>query len=134
MSISQPAKNSVRNLFFRHARTLLFCSVFLALFGTVYEHFSFGVWSYFMVYAFAPCLIGSLWLLLISSRKIRFAHLFLGLLESGIIILTLGMLLGGVIEIYGTDNHLLIVYPILGLLLFASALIVRLIAVLDHPQ
>ena len=49
------------------------------------------------------------------------------------IILTLGMLLGGVIEIYGTDNHLLIVYPILGLLLFASALIVRLIAVLDHP-
>ena len=86
-----------------------------------------------MVYAFAPCLIGSLWLLLTSSRKIRFAHLFLGLLESGIIILTLGMLLGGVIEIYGTTNSLLIVYPILGILLFAASLIVRLMDVFRQP-
>jgi hypothetical protein len=87
-----------------------------------------------MVYAFAPCLISGLWLLLINPKKIRFAHLFLGLLESSTIILTPGMLLSGVIEIYGTDNRLLLVYPILGLLLFASALIVRLIAVLHQPH
>jgi hypothetical protein len=29
----------------------LILSIFLALFGAVYEHFSFGVYSYFMLYA-----------------------------------------------------------------------------------
>ena len=126
MSISQPV-HPINKLFRRHAVNLLSVSAFIAFFGAIYEYFSFGVWSYYMVYAFAPSLLGGLWLLKLCRSKYPAGHLFLALLESAIIVLTFGMILSGIVAIYGSENHLLIAYPILGLLLLAGAVITRLV-------
>ena len=107
----------------------------MALFGAIYEHFSFGVWSFWMVYAFAPFLLGGLWLLALPRRRSLPGQCFLALLEPGLVMLTLGALLAGVLEIYGTENRLLCVLPLLGGVLVFAALIVRLLAVgRNRPQ
>ncbi|MBO4888544.1 MAG: hypothetical protein J5589_09575 [Firmicutes bacterium] len=106
---------------------MLSISAFTALFGAVYEYFSFGVWSYYMVYAFAPSLLGGLWLLKLCRSKRSAGYLFLALLECAVIVLTFGMILSGVVAIYGSENRLLITYPILGLLLLSGAVITRLV-------
>ena len=50
----------------------LIISIAVALFGAVYEYFSFGVWSAFMVYAFmVPLLGGALPFMLSYIRRIR---------------------------------------------------------------
>ena len=116
---------SRQRLLHAHGLRLLFAAAFTAFFGAVYEHFSFGVWSFWMVYAFAPFLMGAIWLLILPTRKCLPRDLFLGLLEPGLVTLTLGMLLAGVIEIYGTENRLLPVLPIAGGLLVLAAVIVR---------
>ena len=116
---------SRQRLLHTHGLRLLFAAAFAALFGAIYEHFSFGVWSFWMVYAFAPFLLGAIWLLVLSKRKALPGDLFLGLLEPGLVMLTLGSILAGVVEIYGTENRLLPVLPIAGGLLVLAAVIVR---------
>ena len=108
-----------------HGLRLLFAAAFTALFGAIYEHFSFGVWSFWMVYAFAPFLLGATWLLVLPNRKALPGDLFLGLLEPGLVMLTLGSILAGVVEIYGTENRLLSMLPAAGSLLVLAAVIVR---------
>ena len=116
---------SRQHLLHSHGLRLLFAAAFTAFFGAVYEHFSFGVWSFWMVYAFAPFLLGAIWLLVLSKRKALPGDLFLGLLEPGLVMLTLGSILAGVVEIYGTENRLLPVLPIAGGILILAAVIVR---------
>jgi hypothetical protein len=77
-----------------------------------------------MVYAFAPFLLGGMWLLILSARKRLPGDLFLGLLEPGLVMLTLGSILAGVVEIYGTGNRLLPVLPFAGGILVLAALVV----------
>ena len=49
--------------------TYLLCMVLCALFGAVYERFSHGVWSCFMVYAFAfPLLLGLMPFFLLQKK------------------------------------------------------------------
>ena len=114
-----------QRLLHSHGLGLLFAAALVALFGAVYEQFSFGVWSFWMVYAFAPLLLDGIWLLVLPKRKSVPGELFLGLLEPGLVMLTLGMLLAGVVEIYGTENRLLPVLPTAGGLLVLAAGIVR---------
>lgn len=108
---------------FRLARNYLFATVFCALFGAVYEHFSFGVYSYFMLYAFAfPLLLGALPFLLAGLRD-KYIHLpgfSRALWHAGTATLTVGSLFRGVIEIYGTDSVLCIVYLAAGAVLLLS--------------
>lgn len=95
------------------ALVYLITAVFLALFGAVYEYFSFGVYSYFMLYAFAfPLIGGTLPALLLSLReKAAFAHTWTAwLYRCGIATLSVGSVIQGVLEIYGTGNDLLRVY------------------------
>ena len=113
-----------QRLLHSHGLRLLFAAAFVVLFGAVYEHFSFGVWSFWMVYAFAPFLLGGMWLLILSARKRLPGDLFLGLLETGLVMLTLGSILAGVVEIYGTGNRLLPVLPFAGGILVLAALVV----------
>ena len=117
-----------QRLLHSHGLRLLFAAAFVVLFGAVYEHFSFGVWSFWMVYAFAPFLLGGMWLLILSARKRLPGDLFLGLLEPGLVMLTLGSILAGVVEIYGTENRLLPVLPIAGGILILAAVIARVTA------
>ena len=96
--------------------TYLLATIVCASFGAVYESFSHGVYSYYMLYAFMiPLLGGTLPFsyVLYFQNKIprpmarRFHHF-------GISALTVGCIFCGVLEIYGTTNCLVIVYFTVG--------------------
>ncbi len=92
-------------------------SIFLAFAGFVYEHFSHGVWSYWMVYAFAfPLVLLTLpFLLLAVSRRCRVpgapSRRCWG---AGVACLTAGSLFKGILEIYGTASGLNLVFWVVG--------------------
>lgn len=91
----------------------LLISLGCALFGAFYEQFSHGVWSVFMVYAFLFPLMGGavpfLAAALVSGRGPggRVYHW-------GIAALTVGSIIQGILEIYGTTNALVCWYWIIG--------------------
>ena len=98
-------------------------TVFLALFGAVYEVFSHGVYSCWMIYAFAvPLVMGVIpyTILLIQNKTPERA--FLRLLSAAISAFSTGCVFQGVLEIYGTTNKLVTVYPIAGGLLLTAAI------------
>ena len=97
----------------------LVAALFLALFGAVYELFSHGVYSYFMIYAFAfPLALGALPLYLIGILHAVYPdRLSRSVYHAGIATLTAGSLVSGVLEIYGTGNPLTAVYWVAGILL-----------------
>ena len=99
-------------------------TVFLALFGAVYELFSHEVYSYFMIYAFSvPLMLGVMpYALLLISRKVP-GRAALNLWNSGIAALSVGCVFRGVLEIYGTTNSFSVIYPVSGLLLLTAGLI-----------
>ncbi len=92
------------------------CSLFLALFGAVYEIFSHEVYSYYMIYAFAiplaggalPCFLFAYFGRQIPNRAVQ------NLYNSGIAALSIGSIFTGVLEIYGTTNRLTMVYWVAG--------------------
>ena len=104
----------------------LLISLFLVLFGAVYEVYSHEVYSFYMLYAFAFPLTGGA--LLFSAIHLfrpewypkawprRFYH-------SGIATLTVGSVIQGVLEIYGTTNSLTQWYWIVGAWLIVLSII-----------
>ena len=103
----------------RHAAMSLGFAGFCAVFGAIYEHFSFGVYSGFMIYAFAfPLAAGFLQVLAALREKLPQARtLFLLHLTS--VTLAVGSITAGIIRISGRNQKLLIVYLIAGILLAA---------------
>lgn len=96
---------------------IVFCylliSIFCALFGAIYELFAHQVYSYFMIYAFAfPMLGGAIpFLVLAWNGSWRMPGIVSRqLYHSGIAALTVGSILQGVLDIYGTTNHLILAY------------------------
>lgn len=103
----------------RHALKTAFVYVlaaaFCALFGFVYEQFSHGVYSDFMVYAFSVPLAGgaAVFLAMGLFGKGRYpGPLVRNLWHSAVATATVGSILSGVLEIYGTGSRLLTYYPI----------------------
>ncbi len=95
----------------------LFVTLFLVLFGAVYEHFSHEVYSWYMLYAFAIPLVCGVFLFfaLGFSERIPLPHrAAANLYHSGVAALTTGCVFKGVLEIYGTTNKLIKVYWIAG--------------------
>ena len=75
-------------------------SLFCILFAVIYEMFSFGVYSMPMILMFLyPLLLGALPCLIFHRSTGR-------LWNDGILLLTGGSLLAGVLEIYGTSRFL----------------------------
>ena len=111
------------NLLKKHLIFNLAGTLFLALFGAIYETFSHGVFSFYMIYAFAfPLVLGvTLYLILLFVRKYP-NRVFLNLWNSAIATFSVGSVFQGVLEIYGTTNSLSVVYPAAGGILAASAL------------
>lgn len=113
----------------RTAFAYLVCTAFTAFFGGIYEIFSHGVWSWWMVYAFAiPLTLGSLpfgWMAL--RRKPLPRPWVCRLHHAGVATLTVGSVMQGVLVIYGTTNRLISVYWIVGLSLLLAAQLLRLI-------
>ncbi len=104
-------------------------ALFTALFGAVYEAFGHGVWSYGMVYAFAfPLALGVLPLFLIGFFRKRVPNRFSrSVYHAGVATLTVGSLVSGALEIYGTSSPLTVVYWVLGAALVLGGAIVHLI-------
>lgn len=92
-------------------------TIFTALFGAVYEFYSHEVYSLNMIYAFAlPLILGTLpgLLFTVSSRPARIPAYGAGFWNAGVAALTVGSLFQGVLEIYGTTNRFVIIYPAVG--------------------
>ena len=101
----------------------LLISLFCALFGAVYEGFSHGVYSFFMIYAFAFPLAGGtlpFFLLNFAGGKNYPNALTRNLYHSGIAALTVGSIIKGVLEIYGTSITLMRGYWLAGAALLAA--------------
>lgn len=112
-------------------RTLAYViiTMFTALCGGVYELFGHGVYSYYMLYAFAiPLVCGVLPNLIAAVRGLPKPHkVAYNLYNSGVATLTAGSVFEGVLEIYGTTNDLIYVYLIAGLTLLWAGIIAHII-------
>ena len=100
-------------------------AVACALFGAVYEAFSHGVYSYFMIYAFAfPLVLGVVpCLVMMRCGACAPGRIATNAWNSGVATLAVGSLLIGALEIYGTTNRLVVVYPVVGLALLVAGLV-----------
>lgn len=101
----------------------LLVSFFCILFGAVYEYFSHGVYSCFMVYAFVIPLVGGtlpFFAMAFGDRPVP-NRVSQNLYHSGIAALTTGFLFKGALEIYGTTNRLVSVYWIMGSIFVLTA-------------
>ncbi|MBO4696804.1 MAG: hypothetical protein J5643_05945 [Lachnospiraceae bacterium] len=126
-------RNSDRAGELRHSYALavkiyIAVTVFTAVFGAVYEHFSFGVYSIYMQYAFlVPFLLGAVPSFILACRKnpprIRIAARRLW--HDGIAVLTVGSLFTGVLHIYGTASGWSAFYAFVGALLLVLALLLH---------
>ena len=98
---------------------MLFISLFFGIFGAVYEHFSHEVYSYYMIYAFAiPLLLGTLPYALIAYKgRVPMIKAAVSCQNAGIITLTTGCAFKGVLDIYGTTNRLIFIYPAAGIIM-----------------
>ena len=86
----------------------LVISCFCALFGAVYELFSHEVYSFYMIYAFSFPLVGGALpfaVYALSGAKYPSA-IARNLYHAGIATFTVGSIVRGVLEIYGTTNAL----------------------------
>lgn len=118
MYISDTDKNKAS--YARASRIYLAVSLFCALFAAVYEMFSHGVYSFYMLFAFAfPLIGGSLVFGILSFLNIKNPRSRLAgkLYNSGIAALTVGSIVKGILDIYGTTNKLVGIYRHLGVLL-----------------
>lgn len=99
-----------------------FAAGFFALFGVVYKHFSHGVFSPFMVFAFTlPLFAGAILQSILLIARVKIPLLALKLWNYAISLLTVGSIWKGVLDIYGTTNRLILFYPIFGGLLLLLA-------------
>ena len=116
----------------------LAASVLIAAAGAVYGLFSHGVYSYYMTYAFMIPLIGGAVPHLTAAlrgtscsgshaaaacgaKRGRYRDVQLAVIAA----LTTGSLLKGALDIYGTTNRLLIVYPVIAVLAAAYAAVMK---------
>ena len=100
---------------FDAARLYVLAAVNAAVFSAIYEHFSFGVYSPFMIFAFAvPLLMGSLVFLLLGKALKKTGTSVPALVckfwHAAVATLTVGFLFRGVLDIYGTSSSLGAVY------------------------
>ncbi len=114
----------------------LIAALFCALFGAVYELFSHGVYSYGMIYAFAfPLALGVLPFMLFTVLRAPYPNRFArSAYHAGIAALTVGSLVSGALEIYGTTNPLTLVYWIVGGTLIVFGTVTYLISLFHRTE
>ena len=134
----------------RTALIYLIISIILAAAGAVSEHFSFGVYSYFMIYAFAiPLAGGTLPFMLRYLRRAKLYesrdgkhsrpakhHLSAELYHAAIASLTLGSIVQGILAICGRPNSLTVVYLIAAAVLLAASAVAKFTVrkeISEHP-
>ncbi len=115
-------------------------TAFCILFSTVYEHFGHGVYSNAMIFLFTYPLVGGVLVfgLLGLIKKAPFpGRVCYNLYNSGIAALASGSCFTGVLEIYGTDSDLVMIYWVAGIILTAAGVVAYLLSLalkLSTPQ
>lgn len=105
-------------------KQFLIITIITLLFSIIYEYFSFGVISKYMILApLIPLILGVLtYLLLLKNKKVGYIES--SMYSNGVYTLLIGSILQGVLEIYGTTNKLMIIYLVVGIgLIFISLII-----------
>lgn len=93
----------------------LLLSVFIFVFAQIYEYFSHGVYSNYMLYAFLIPFLGlALPSFLLHSLKKSLPANSRFLWQCGITTLTVGSIYKGILEIYGTNGYFEFPYLFLG--------------------
>ena len=100
------------NIFF------FFFSIFTLVFAIIYECFSHGVVSYFMILAFLIPLLNLILNCIFIYSKFKVTRLSKNLISMSIYTFTFFSIMKGVLDIFGTTNNLIFIYLIVGLLLF----------------
>lgn len=99
------------------------------IFGGVYEVFSHGVYSMYMIYAFAFPLIGGAlpaYAAVFSGKELHPGRASYNLWNSAVAAFTAGSILKGVLEIYGTTNSITAAYWVIGVIFAVSAVVLQL--------
>lgn len=93
----------------------LLLSVFVFVFAQIYEYFSHGVYSNYMLYAFLIPFLGlALPSFLLHSLKKALPANSRFLWKCGIATLTVGSIYKGILEIYGTNGYFEFPYLFIG--------------------
>ena len=93
----------------------LLLSVFVFVFAQIYEYFSHGVYSNYMLYAFLIPFLGlSVPSFLLHSLKKAIPTNSRFLWKCGIATLTVGSIYKGILEIYGTNGYFEFPYLFIG--------------------
>ena len=110
----------------RIARLYLLASLALAVAGAVYEYFSHGVYSNYMIYAFmVPLVLGCLLHLGKSAEIIEAGGLASEmLLMTSVATLSIWSVMKGVLGIYGTSNRLTAFYPVAAAILLTASVLI----------
>ena len=96
----------------------VFLSVFIFVFAQIYEYFSHGVYSNYMLYAFLIPFLGlAVPSFLLHSLKRALPENSCFLWKCGIATLTVGSIYKGVLEIYGTNGYFEFPYLFIGVAL-----------------
>lgn len=113
------------NFYKKQAIVYIIISIITMIFGLIYEKYSHNVISYFMLCAFwIPLILGaivSIILYIVQTKEI--AKLQIQLYNAGIATLTIGSIIKGVLDIYGTTNWKVYIYLIVGIFFILSSFI-----------
>lgn len=98
--------------------------MFTAAFGAVYEWFSHGIYSYYMLYAFAFPLLCGVFPFTVMALVGRYPRKALTrqLYHAFVATATVGSLFEGIVAIYGTSSPLSRVYGVAAAVLLLAAL------------
>ena len=107
----------------KNLKKYIIFTLFTLLFGIIYEQFSFGVTSYYMLFGFCiPLILGIIPSTVFLELNIKKPDQFtFSIYNKAVITLTIGSLLKGALDIYGTTNKLIIIYPIVGIILLITS-------------
>lgn len=95
----------------KQSKIYLFISIFCIVFAFIYEHFSHGIYSNYMIYAFLiPLIFGFVPSIILTITKKNINRLSMNVYNASVANITLYMLFSGVLEIYGTTNQLINIY------------------------
>ena len=105
----------------------IFITIFVLLFSIIYESFSHGVYSNYMIFAFLiPLLLGVVVFKILEITKTKINFLTINFYNATIITLVVGSLMKGFLDIYGTTNNLIYGYLIIsGVLLLLTIITIK---------
>ena len=106
----------------------LIMSIFFLLFALIYEIFSHGVFSSYMMCAFLiPLLMGTfIYGMIYYTKTNRYlSNSAIIFYNTSILTFTLGSIMKGVLDIYGTTNQMISIYSKLGISLIIISIIIN---------